>query len=96
MGILNSFSYMAKNISSHDHKKVYYSQVEKQFSTLVFAFHLLDNQICRNVRQLAEILLSFFLLLLLLHALHWVKQLLKYLSSIKVEFGIENGKDVTF
>ena len=50
------------------------SALKKQFSTLVFAFNLLDSQICRNVRQLAEILLSFFLLLLQLHALHLVKQ----------------------
>ena len=84
---------MAKNISSHDHKKVYYIQPswKKQFSTLVFAFNLLDSQICRNVRQLTEILLSFFLLLLQLHALHLVKQTSKVplISSIKVELGME-------
>ena len=77
-------------------KKSTTAKLKKQFSTLVFAFHLLDSQICRNVRQLAEILLSFFLLLLLLHALHLVKQTSKVPLRNQSAFWIENGKDVTF
>ena len=43
------------------------SALKKQFSTLVFAFNLLDSQICRNVRQLEEYYSASFFTIATMH-----------------------------